>query len=203
MPTTGHQPFPTAVQWSHHLLEPRLHPGMIAVDATAGNGHDSLFLAQKILPGGQLFIFDVQNAALTSTRQRLLDHHIPLTQIHFHHHGHQHLSTTLPTELRGQISVVMFNLGYLPGGDKSLITLADNSLSAIQQALDWLAPNGIVTVVLYPGHDGGRTEADLIQSYFQTLPTEYFESQKIAFLNYRPTTPFLLTARRKKAHPNT
>lgn len=194
-----HHSLPTAVQWSHLILESRLQPGMNVVDATAGNGHDSLFLAQKIQPSGRLFIFDVQSAAIEATQKRLSDHHIELSQdgVAFHLTGHENFAAVLPQELRGEIHAVMFNLGYLPGGDKSLITLPDNSLSAIQQALSWLAPDGMMTVVLYPGHEGGHQEAELIESHLQALSSQEFEVQKISYLNYRPTTPFLIAVRRK------
>ncbi|TLD71085.1 methyltransferase domain-containing protein [Phragmitibacter flavus] len=203
MPSSAHQPFPTAVQWSHLLLQPRLQPGMNAVDATAGNGHDALFLAQHVLPNGKLFIFDIQEPAITSTRQRLLDHAIPLDSVEFFQTGHQTLIQSLPPTLHGQINAIMFNLGYLPGGDKSRITLTESTLSAIRQALDMLAPDGLLTTVVYPGHDGGREEAALVETLFSQLPSDIFEVQKHAFLNYRPTTPYLMAVRRKKAEAGT
>lgn len=199
MSASKHQSLPTAVQWSHRLLEPRLHPGMNVVDATAGNGHDSLFLAQRVQPGGRVFIFDIQAAALESTRRRLAEHQIDLSPEHmvFHHTGHENLGSVLPAELHGHIHAVMFNLGYLPGGDKTLITLPQHSLDAIQQSLEWLAPDGMITIVLYPGHEGGREEADQIEAHLQSLSSLEYEVQKIAYLNYRPTTPFLIVIRRK------
>lgn len=174
---------------------------MIAIDATAGNGHDALFLAQHILPGGRLFIFDIQSPAIDSTKQRLLDHHIELDAVEFFDSGHQTLSSSVPPSLHGQISAIMFNLGYLPGGDKSCITLTENTLDALQQALAVLAPDGLLTTVVYPGHDGGREEASSVETLFSQLSSEYFEVQKLAFLNYRVTTPYLMAVRRKKAHP--
>src|SRR4051812_2315376 len=63
---------PTAVQWSHLILSPRLRPGDVVVDATAGNGYDTLFLAERVLPGGRVFTFDVQAEAIEATRARLV-----------------------------------------------------------------------------------------------------------------------------------
>jgi len=193
-----HQPFPTAVQWSHRILEARLHPGMQVMDATAGNGHDTLFLAKHVLPGGHVYAFDVQTQAIQSTAQRLEEEGIPSEGVTLFHAGHETLSANIPVAARGSLSAVMFNLGYLPGGDKSRITLEDTTLSALQQALDWLAEDGLLSVVVYPGHDGGREEAAAVESLLAALPSTLFEVQKISFLNYRTTTPYLMIARRKK-----
>lgn len=190
-------PFPTAVQWSHRVLETRLAPGMVAVDATAGNGHDTVFLAQRVLPGGKVYAFDVQAQAMESTRQRLAGHGFEAGEVALIHAGHETLGQHLPADLRGGIDAVMFNLGYLPGGDKTKITLLENTLPAVEQALDWLGENGVLSAVVYPGHAGGAEEAAAVEGRLAALSSAFFEVQKIGFLNYRVTTPFLLIVRKK------
>lgn len=91
----------------------------------------------------------------------------------------------------------MFNLGYLPGGDKSLITKVATTLSALQQALELLAEDGVLTAVIYPGHEGGRDEADAVERLLAALPSDQFEAQRVGYLNFRPTTPFCLAVRRR------
>lgn len=194
-------PLPTAVRWSHAVLSPRLQKGDIVVDATAGNGHDTLFLAQQVLPGGQVFAFDVQAPAVESTRKRLAGHPFSAEEITLIHSSHEHLGVRLPPELRGHVRAFMFNLGFLPGGDKKLITQTQGTMSALSQALDWLAEGGLLSVVAYPGHEGGRDEAEAIEHWLMTLSSDAFEAQKIGFLNFRPTTPFCMVVRKRTSQP--
>lgn len=192
--------FPTAVQWSHHIIGPRLRPGDIVVDATAGNGHDTHFLADAVLPHGAVYAFDVQEAAVASTRQALATRHgahLASGAIQLFHAGHEELASRLPPEHRGHLRAIMFNLGYLPGGDKTLTTRLDTTLSAISQALAWLAADGVLTIVLYPGHPGGNEEAQAVEQKIAALPSTEFEGQRLAYLNFRPTTPFCLAIRRR------
>lgn len=193
------EPLPTAVRWAQTVLQSRLRKGDIVVDATAGNGHDALFLAQHVLPDGQFFIFDVQSEALKQTRVRLTENHVPLDRVTFIHGGHETLDTALPESLRGKVRAIMFNLGYLPGGDKHLITQPATTLMALQSALEWLDDDGLLTVVAYPGHDGGREEALALEQWMTALPVDRFEVQKMAYLNFRPTTPFCLMVKKRVA----
>lgn len=190
-------PLPTAVQWSHALLKPRLSAGQAVVDATAGNGHDTLFLAQAVADTGHVYAYDVQQQAIESTRSRLQTAQIPEQAYTLLNCGHQKISETLPAHLRGNLSAVMFNLGYLPGGDKNCITLLENTLQAIQQSLEWLTEGGMLTVVVYPGHEGGDSEAIAVEQHLSALTPDQFEVQKLGFLNYRPTTPFLMVVRKR------
>jgi 16S rRNA C1402 N4-methylase RsmH len=191
---------PTAVQWSHEIVSARLRPGDVVVDATAGNGHDTVFLAERVLPGGRVFAFDVQEAAIAQTREQITNLKLQITRaedITLHHAGHERMGELLPEEARGRLRAVMFNLGYLPGGDKELITRVETTLSALGQALDWLAPDGVLTVVVYPGHEGGREEADAVVRWMAALPSDQFEAQRLGYVNFKPGTPFCLAVRKR------
>lgn len=191
---------PTAVQWSHVIVGPRLRLGDFVVDATSGNGHDTVFVAQKVLPGGRVFAFDLQAPAVERTRERLSAAGFLVSDqegITLHHAGHERMTVLLPPQIRGQLRAVMFNLGYLPGGDKALITQVDTTLVALQQALDWLACDGVLTVVVYPGHDGGRAEAGAVEQWMGSLSADQFEVQRVGYVNFRPTTPFCLAVRKR------
>ena len=192
---------PTAVRWIHQILTGRLKQGDIVVDATAGNGHDTLFLARHVLPEGQVFAFDIQQSAIDSTAKRLQENGYVLSVENLIHSGHETLSEKLPADLRGKIQAITFNLGYLPGGDKNVITQTSSTLSAIQQSLEWLAEDGLLTVVAYPGHEGGRDESLVIEQWIAALPPDAFEAQKIGFLNFRPTTPFCMVVRKRTWQP--
>jgi len=177
------------VRWAHLLLEDRLRPGDAVVDATAGNGHDSLFLAQRVLPGGHLWAFDVQVAAVEATRARLLENGIAAADFTVHHAGHERLAELVPSEWHGRLAAVMFNLGYLPGSDKQCITRTETTMQAIDQAVACLAPAGLMTIAVYPGHDGGAEESRQIAEWAARLDPRGFEVQHLRPVNRSATPP--------------
>lgn len=151
-------------QLAHDLLETHLAAGDITIDATAGNGHDTLFLAQHIGEQGHVHAFDIQADALNTTQQRLQDAGLDALAS-LHHTGHQNIQQTLAAELRGQISAVTFNLGYLPGSDKNTITQAQSTLAALEQCLALLRPGGVISLLVYRGHTGGMDEANAVTDW--------------------------------------
>jgi SAM-dependent methyltransferase len=167
-------PLPTPVEWSRELVRARVASGDWVVDATAGNGHDTLLLAQGVGATGRVFAFDIQPAALDATRTRLRDAGAlePCTLIL---DGHQHMARLLPTEARGSLAAIMFNLGWLPGQDKTCITRAETTLAALQVSIDWLRPGGLLTIVVYPSHDGGDDEASAVAKWALALCDKAFE----------------------------
>ncbi len=180
---------PSAVTWAQLLLADRLRPGDLVVDATAGNGHDALFLCRQVLPGGHVFAFDLQAAAVASSRARLLENNVSETDFTLLHAGHETLSKHLPERHCGRLAAVMFNLGYLPGSDKSLITRTPTTLAAVAQALDWLRPGGLMTVVVYPGHAGGAEEAREIAAWAARLDPRQCEVQHLRPVNRSAAPP--------------
>lgn len=174
---------PSAVRWSHLLMEAHLRPGDLAVDATAGNGHDTLFLARLTGPEGHVHAFDVQESAIEETRRRLEQGGIAPGSFSLHHTGHENLLQHVPQEQHGRISGVMFNLGWLPGSDKSVITRAQTTLTALDAALKILAPGGLLTLAVYPGHEGGREEQSAVSQWAESLPARAFEVQQLRPVN--------------------
>jgi hypothetical protein len=87
---------------------------------------------------------------------------------------------------------VMFNLGYRPGSDKTLITRPSTTLSALESALALVLPGGVITIVAYPGHEGGRTEADALLSWAQTISSQRASVVLYQFLNCKSPSPFLM-----------
>jgi SAM-dependent methyltransferase len=165
---------------AHEFVRQRLHPGDIAVDATAGNGVDTLFLAQRVGKRGHVYAFDIQQQALTNTRERLEKAGV-LANVILIHDSHARLLDHLPETVHGQVAAVMFNFGYLPGGDPSVITQIESSLSALKAALKVLKTGGIISAVLYRGHPGGEEEARAIYDFVSNLPSDRYE-----VYNYRP-----------------
>jgi hypothetical protein len=163
------------VNVAHNLIREVLHPGDIAIDATVGNGHDTLFLIEQVSPSGRVFGFDIQQAAIDSTREKtgvhckMLPHCLTLIRA-----SHAGMAEIIPTHYHGKISTIMFNLGYLPGGNKSIITHTDSTVTALNIATRMLTNNGIITILAYPGHYGGDLETNHIKKWCKQLDIEQF-----------------------------
>lgn len=177
---------PSSVLWAQLILKDRLRPGDVVVDATMGNGHDTLFLTQCVAPEGHVFAFDVQEAALIETRKRVSAEMTTLI-----HSGHETMRAHVPVELHGKISAIMFNLGYLPGADKMLITRTETTMIAVQEALELLKPGGLLTIAVYPGHEGGAEEGRSIAEWAATLDSRRFEVQHLRPVNRAASPPEL------------
>ena len=158
-----------ATDMAQLLLRPAIKPGDWVVDATVGNGHDTLWLAHLVGPEGRVFGFDVQPDALAEAAQRVRG----LPQVTLILGGHERLSELLPANAKGRITAVMFNLGYLPGADKSIVTTAITTLTAIKHGLNYLAIGGQITLVLYPGHFRGAEEAAAVRVHAAQLPGDF------------------------------
>jgi hypothetical protein len=160
--------FMPLTQVARQALRPVLEPGRLAVDATVGNGHDTLFLAGHVAPGGRIIGFDVQPQALAGTRIRLQAAGLAsLTTLHLR--GHEHMRELIPSDWTGKVSAVMFNLGYLPGGDKTRTTAAATTLDALDQALSLLRVRGLVSLLVYRGHTGAEAEAKAVRTWLDRL----------------------------------
>lgn len=172
-----------------------LQPGDTAVDATCGNGHDTLALAKLVGPAGRVFALDLQEAALCSTRSRLESHLSAalMPEIHLIQACHSRLQ-----ELVGSCAArtVVFNLGYLPRGDKSLTTKTETTVAALEAALEVLQPYGLLTVVAYTGQQGGMEEYGAVVKLLATLSPSYWVTSEVRVVN-RPTAPILLLTWRR------
>lgn len=175
------------VDTAHRVIETKLRPGDIAIDATVGNGHDTAFLLDQIQPGGHVYGFDIQPAALAAVRARLGDP-VCLSLLAV---SHAELDEHIPPPLHGKVGAIMFNLGYLPGGDKRVITQSDSTLAALNAGCRILAPSGIITVVAYPGHPGGDDETAQIAAWCARLDPCLFKTDLIDSLLGNPKSPKL------------
>jgi len=178
------------VNAAHELVKDKLHSGAIAIDATIGNGHDTLFLAEQVTTSGKIYGFDIQPSALRITRCRLeqasLSDCVTLFQA-----NHAVMTGKIPVQYHGKVCAVMFNLGYLPGGDKSLMTLADTTLTALSSAGRMLSVGGILTVLAYPGHSGGDSETHQVRLWCDQLNREQFTVRILTVAEYKPSAPML------------
>ena len=149
-----------------------LGPGDRAIDATMGNGHDTCHLASCVTPDGRVIAFDIQADALANTAKRLNAAGLA-AQVTTHRQGHEQMTRLVPVDWPGTVSVVMFNLGYLPGGDKRYITQADTTLAALDQSLRLLRPGGLLSLMLYRNHEGAAPESAAIEHWVAKLGPDF------------------------------
>ena len=168
----------------HFILE-HLGEGDVAVDFTMGNGGDTLFLSKTVGEKGRVYAFDIQEEALTSTRAYLEENGAPKNYelICASHHRVKEF-------VDGPIKAGMFNLGYLPrSGKKTVTTMRETTMPAVEAAVELLAPDGALIVAVYPGHEEGALEGDMLREYFRTLSRFKICASEFHILN-SPTSPY-------------
>ncbi|XID93191.1 class I SAM-dependent methyltransferase [Paenibacillaceae bacterium WGS1546] len=184
--------FLSVLSQAQRWVQERAGPGDTVVDATAGNGSDTLFLARTVGPRGIVYAFDVQAEALASTRKRLeKEADERLAAVELVHAGHETMAAALPSDSRGRLAAAMFNLGYLPGAESPLITRPETTLAALDAALGMLRTGGALTIVAYPGHEGGKEEADAAEAWAANVPPSLAQTVLYRFLQ-KPAAPYLI-----------
>jgi Methylase involved in ubiquinone/menaquinone biosynthesis len=158
------------------ILRHTLTTGEIAIDATAGNGYDTLGMAQAVGPDGRVIAIDIQQAALNVTRERL-DQAGFTNTCDLRLGDHSKILASLEDEFSQQVKIITFNLGYLPGSDKAIQTTSETTLPALSSACRLLKPNGQLLVTAYRGHPGGLSEAAAVADFFTQLPASEWTCQ--------------------------
>jgi len=180
---SGFQP---TVQLAHCWLDNYLFPGATAVDATVGNGHDTLYLARKVGCSGKVYGFEIQEKALNNASHLLKDEGFAEI-VEFFPTGHENLADCVKNE----VDVIVFNLGYLPGGDRSTITRPNTTIKAVTDGLDLLKQGGAICLVIYTGHPGGEEEQSQLEQFLGNLDKQRFCVSKLNFLN-RDKAPYII-----------
>ncbi|WP_246233572.1 class I SAM-dependent methyltransferase [Pelistega europaea] len=176
------------LRFAHQLVRERVKKGDYVIDATLGNGHDTLMLAQLVGEQGIVMAFDVQEQAFLKSRE-LLQQYNALGPVVFVHDSHanmqQHWNISAP-------KVIMFNLGYLPGADKQYTTQVESTLTALKQSLELLDKQGLLVAVIYPGHPEGRQEDIAVSQWASQLNQREFQVLRYDFINQINSPPYLL-----------
>lgn len=170
--------FMTGVEFSHDLFKQHIKRGAFVIDATVGNGHDTVFLAKLVGEKGKVIGFDIQKKAIINTRKRLSEAGL-IDRVELYQTGHENLELYLKEQPDG----ILFNLGYLPGSDKQIITQKETTLAAVKSGLRLLKKKGIMVLVIYTGHPGGKEEEQALLSYASELKQEEFNVLVYKFLN--------------------
>lgn len=192
------------LEMAHWMLKDIIKTNDVVVDATMGNGYDTQFLAEL---GANVYAFDVQEEALNATEKRLDDAGIKnqifeknlsnlLTEpsVNLILSGHEKLSEYVKEPIKAAI----FNLGYLPKTDKSVVTKADTTLTALDALTNQLVVGGRIAIMIYYGHEGGMEEKDAVIKWTSSLPQNDWEVTSYAPLNQIHTPPILVLIEKRK-----
>ncbi|MEM7698144.1 MAG: class I SAM-dependent methyltransferase [Verrucomicrobiota bacterium] len=180
---------PQATTLAHQLIAARVSSGDRALDATAGNGHDTVFLCALVGEEGQVHAVDLQVEAIEATQDRVG----PVPQLTLELGDHSSMREC-PFE---HCEAAMLNLGYLPGGDKCITTTPQSTVAALDRISEMLEPRGILTITVYTGHPGGEEEAEAVRDWAEALDQHHFAVARYEFLNQRNPPPHLIAVERR------
>ena len=175
------------------ILRAVLSPGDRAIDATMGNGHDTALLCSLVGPEGRVYAFDVQPAALEATRRRLAEEGLA-GQAELFLLGHEHMREAVGEPVKA----IVFNLGWLPGGDHRITTRTATTLPAIQQALALLMPMGVLVICVYPGHPEGEREQEMVTRLLSSLSPREYNVLMQQFLNAGAGAPLCFAVQKQR-----
>ena len=187
--------FQSHLDLAHRYWKKIVQPGHHVIDATCGNGHDTLHLCEYALgEGGKVYAFDKLEEAVQKTQQKLSQvlSAQEITHVHFEARCH---STFPDIILPGSIQLIVYNLGYHPGGDKTATTVKETTLNSIQEALLLISPGGAISLTCYPGHPEGALEERELLDFVQTLSPSAWSCCHHAWLNRRQSPSLLLLQR--------
>ena len=162
---------------------------LIAVDATCGNGNDTLWLAESC---DRVYGFDIQQSAISQTAA-LLEAHGLADKARLFCDSHANMAKYISEE----IAVIVFNLGYLPSGDKNITTDAQTTLSALSSSLKLLRADGLLCVTMYPGHPAGKAEREAVLAWAALLDKRAFHCVRTDMLNQPVSAPEILFITKK------
>lgn len=173
------------------LLKEKIDKNSIVIDATAGNGYDSLFLAKSAAK--KVYAFDVQDMAIENTKKLLEDNDL-LEKVEVIKDGHQNVDLYVKEDIKA----VVFNLGYLPNSDHAVTTLGQTTKEALEKMLRLLEVGGIVVMVIYWGHDEGKIEKNIVEDYSRGLNQKYYQVLSYEFINQINNAPFIIAIEKIK-----
>ena len=174
------------------FLEKVVNKGDVVIDATMGNGYDTVYLGNLVGEDGKVYAFDVQEEAIKSTRKKVERDNMT-DRVELILDGHENLDKYVDEE----VACVVFNLGYLPRAKHVVITKPDTTLQAIKKSLNLLKPNGVISIAAYIGHEGGMEEKDYICEYLNNLDQKEYNVLHMQFTNQINNPPQLILIEKK------
>jgi SAM-dependent methyltransferase len=182
--------------FAHTLLKMAISKGDIVIDATVGNGNDTLFLTELVGATGHVFGFDIQEQALQHTYKRLEEEQKE-KNVTLYLKSHDQIKSVVPFDSYGKITAAIFNLGYLPGGDKQIVTKPQSTIVAIKQLLEIMAIEGIIVLVVYHGHPEGQLERDELVRFVENFDQQKAHVLEYRFMNQQNNPPFIIAIEKR------
>ncbi len=173
----------------HQWVQQVVKPGDLVIDGTVGNGHDTVYLAELVGEAGHVVGFDIQEEAVRRTAVALQAKGYG-DRGELHAACHSRVREFLSED--ASVAVAMFNLGYLPNADKSIITQVETTIRALEETLQVLQPLGLMTIVCYPGHAGGDSEALAVEAWAKELNSVEYSVMKATPHNPRSQAPYII-----------
>jgi len=184
------------IPYAHQLLKAFVKQGDVVIDATVGNGNDTVLLSQLVGEKGKVFGFDIQAEAIERTTERLQNSlHIHNVQLFLA--GHEKVKSFVPEQFWGKISASIFNLGYLPKGNHQITTKADTTILAIQDMFEIMKSGGIIVLVIYSGHPEGKVEKEVVMDYVKSIDQTKADVLLYQFINQKNAPPFIIAIEKK------
>lgn len=174
----------SALNIIHRIIEEKVQPGDICIDATAGRGNDTLFLTKLVGETGHVTAFDIQQDAVDSTRA-LLEANGMSDRADVLLKSHSEMDEVCE---EGTVSCITFNFGWLPKGDHNIFTNKSTSIPAIEKGMKLLKSGGIMTLIIYYGRETGFEERDALLEYLPTIDSSRYTVIEMSFVN-RPNCP--------------
>lgn len=178
--------FTNAVDLAKLIMTEKVSKGSIVLDCTLGNGNDTLHLANLVGENGKVYGFDIQAVALDITREKLEKENL-LNRTVLIKDSHEKIDKYIKEEL----DLIVYNLGYLPGGDKNIRTNPESTLMSLEKSVKLLKKNGLLLVTSYTGHSGGLEEKEKVRDFLQKLNQKYVNVLEFNFINQKNNPPVL------------
>lgn len=170
-------------EYCRHFMTLQVKPGDVCIDATVGNGHDTEYLARLVGDEGRVIGFDIQKDALDSAALQLGN---LLSRTELHLESHENMDKYAA---EGTVSLIVFNFGYLPGGDHSVATRKETSIPAVKTGLQLLRKGGVMVLCVYSGGDSGFEERDAVLNFAAGLNPKDYLVMKTDYFNRRNNPP--------------
>lgn len=181
------------IEFAHNIIKNKVENTDICIDMTIGNGKDTLFLCSL---AQFVYGFDIQSKAILNTEKLLRDNHLNNFQLWMTSHEN------IDQFVHEKVKAIVYNLGYLPTGDKSITTLTNSTMISLKKSLLLLKTGGIIVLVVYPGHLEGKKESDALLAYVNTLDQKEFDVIQYQFLNQIHQPPYVIAIERKLENGN-
>lgn len=180
--------------FNDYIMDEFLQEGYVCLDGTCGNGHDTLTMRKLVGDSGKIYSFDIQEDAINSAKELLSSKKLDCKNIEFLVDSHEKIDLYV----KESIDFAIFNLGYLPGGDKALTTIWDSTRKSLEKTLEIMRKGALLSVTAYPGHEEGYLERNQLKEYLLSLNSKKYNITNLNYFNQKDTAPETFIIEKRK-----